>query len=111
MSPQSDNTGIVYLDDAETVDDHVDGEGPLIVDFHADWCGPCVQMEPVLDAVASSTPARVLKVDVDRRQDIAVEFGVRGIPTFIVYDDGEPVQRLVGYQSEAALRDVIAEYA
>ncbi|MFP4589997.1 MAG: thioredoxin family protein [Halobacteriales archaeon] len=111
MAPRSDNADIVYLDDAESIEDHVDGAGPLIVDFHADWCGPCVQMEPVLDAVADSTPARVLKVDVDRRQDVAAEFGVRGIPTLLVYHEGEPVQRLVGYQSEAALRDVIAQYA
>jgi len=83
----------------------------LLVDFYADWCGPCQMLEPVVETIAAETAATVAKVDVDANQQLAAEYGVRGVPTLLLFADGEPVERLVGMQDEAQLRSVIEEYA
>ena len=82
----------------------------VLADFYADWCGPCQMMEPVLDTIAAETDAAVVKVDVDRFQQLAAEYGVQGVPTMVVFADGEPVERLVGATNEQQLRDVVATY-
>ncbi len=97
----------IALDDAAAFDDHVAGYDVVLVDFYADWCGPCQMMEPAVKAVADETGAAVLKVDVDRFQALASEYGVQGIPTLIVFADGELVNRMVGAQTEDALRNAV----
>ncbi len=82
----------------------------VLVDFYADWCGPCQMMEPTMDAVAAGTDATVLKVDVDRFQALASSFGVRGVPTLLLFVDGEEAERRVGVQSEDALTSLIAQH-
>ncbi|OYR61220.1 thioredoxin [Halorubrum ezzemoulense] len=100
----------IQLDDADAFDDRVAENDVVLVDFYADWCGPCRMMEPAVEAVASDTDAAVLKVDVDVHQALAGEYGVQGIPTLLVFADGEPVERMVGAQSEQALTDVVGEH-
>lgn len=68
-------------------------------------------LEPVVETVAAETAATVTKVDIDTNQGLAAEYGVRGVPTPLLFADGEPVERLVGMQDEAQLRSVIEEYA
>ncbi|MEF8780089.1 MAG: thioredoxin [Haloferacaceae archaeon] len=80
----------------------------VLVDFYADWCGPCKMMEPAVEAVARDTDAAVLKVDIDRHQGLAGQFGVRSVPTLALYRGGEPEQRVMGAQSEAALKRLIS---
>ena len=99
----------IQLTDADAFDAHV-ADGVVLVDFYADWCGPCQMMEPAVEAVASGTDATVLKVDVDRYQALAGEYGVQSIPTLFVFADGEPVERMIGAQSEQSLTDAIAEH-
>jgi thioredoxin 1 len=67
-------------------------------------------IEPVVETIASETPAAVAKVDVDQNQSLAAEFGVQGVPTLLLFADGEPVERLVGAQNEQALRQTVAQY-
>lgn len=110
MTAADTDSAVAHLSESETIADHVEEHSPVIVDFHAEWCGPCKQMEPVLEAVAAATPASVLKIDVDEHQELAGEHGVRGVPTLLIYHRGEPAERLVGFQSEAALRDVVSQY-
>ena len=83
----------------------------VLVDFYADWCGPCQMLEPVVDSVAADTEATVAKVDVDANQGLAAEHGVRSVPTLVLFADGEPAERLVGMQEEARLRSVVEEHA
>ncbi|TKX59312.1 thioredoxin [Halorubrum sp. SS7] len=100
----------IQLTDADAFDDHV-ADGVVLVDFYADWCGPCQMMEPAVEAVAADTDAAVLKVDVDVHQALAGEYGVQGIPTLLVFADGELADRMVGAQSEQALTDAIEQHA
>jgi thioredoxin 1 len=99
----------VRLTDADAFDAHV-ADGVVLVDFYADWCGPCQMMEPAVEAVAADAEATVLKVDVDRHRSLAGEYGVQSVPTLLVFDDGEPVERMVGAQSERALSDAIESH-
>jgi thioredoxin 2 len=79
-------------------------EVPVLVDFYADWCGPCKMMAPVLDDVAREYQGRalVVKLDTDRNPTMAVRFAIRGIPTLIVFRDGREVSREVGAVPRAA---------
>ena len=101
----------IRLTDADAFDAHVADHGVVLVDFYADWCGPCQMMEPAVEAVASDTDAAVLKVDVDEHQALAGEYGVQGIPTLLVFSDSEVVDRMVGAQTEQALADAVADPA
>ena len=99
----------IQLSDADGFDAHLDENDVVLVDFYADWCGPCQMMEPAVEAVANDTDAAVLKVDVDVHQALAGEYGVQGIPTLLVFADGEPVNRMVGAQTEEALADAVRQ--
>jgi len=100
----------VHLADDVDFEAFVADHDVVLVDFYADWCGPCQQLEPVVESVAAETEAAVLKVDVDVRQELAADHGVRSIPTLLVFAGGEQVERLVGLQQESQLRDLLAEH-
>jgi thioredoxin 1 len=79
--------------------------GVTLVDFWAPWCGPCMMQGPIVDKVAEKVAgkAKVAKVNVDDGTRTAGQYGIRSIPTIIVFKDGKPVQQFVGVQSEAQL--------
>ena len=83
----------------------------VLVDFYADWCGPCQMLAPILDRVAADAPAVIAKVDTDAHQALAQRHGVRGLPTLVLFVDGEPAERLVGMQDETRLRQLLASHA
>ena len=83
----------------------------VLVDFYADWCGPCKMLEPTVEALARDSPAVVAKVDVDAHQALASQYGVRGVPTMLLFSDGEPVERIVGVRDQSTLASLVAEYA
>lgn len=82
----------------------------VLVDFHADWCGPCQMLDPVLEQVANTTDAVIAKVDVDEQQQLAGSFGVRSVPTLALFANGEQVEQQTGALPEDRLRSLIERY-
>lgn len=76
-------------------------EGAVIIDFYADWCGPCKMMSPIIDSIAEETNnAKVGKINVDEAQDLAAMYNVMSIPTIIIFKDGKPYKKFVGVTSK-----------
>ena len=71
--------------------------GRVLVDFYADWCGPCKMMSPVLDDFSKESNVEIKKINVDNSQDIAKRFGVMSIPTLILFEDGKEIKKISGY--------------
>jgi thioredoxin 1 len=100
----------VHVEGQAEFDDLVAERDVVLTDFHADWCGPCKMLEPIVDRLAEDTGATVAKVDVDANQRLANAYGVRGVPTLVLFADGEQVEEVVGVQPEEQLRSLIDGY-
>ncbi len=89
--------------------DLINSEKPVLIDFSAVWCGPCQAMNPILKDVAKSIgdKAKIIKIDVDKNATLAAEMGVRGVPTFMLFQNGEKKWHQAGMQSAVALEGVI----
>ncbi|MFT4889832.1 MAG: thioredoxin 1 [Halobacteriales archaeon] len=101
----------IHVDDADHFQSIVNDHDVVVVDFHADWCGPCKMMEPVMNSLAAETDAAVAKIDIDRLQRLAQQHGVRGVPTFKVYANGEQIEQFVGAQDRSVFERLIDQYA
>lgn len=78
-------------------------KGTVMVDFGAEWCGPCKVLEPIMEKVASEVSFNVFKVDIDDCPNLAKKFGIRGVPTVIVFQDGKVAKTNVGLTNKDAL--------
>lgn len=84
--------------------------GVSVVDFYADWCGPCKMIAPVFEELSQELAANFIKINVDNSQDIAAKFQVASIPTLIILKDGKEVDRIVGFMPKPALEGKIKQY-
>lgn len=96
----------------EKFEDIIKSDKPVLIDFFATWCGPCKMMHPVLESLAASVgeKARIIKIDIDKNQQLASIYNVRSVPTLMVFKNGELQWRQSGVQSEEALRLVLEQY-
>jgi thioredoxin 1 len=100
---------IVYVTDASFEADVITNTKPVLVDFWAEWCGPCKMIAPVLSEVADeySDKITIAKMDVDANTDTPAKFGIRGIPTLIIFKNGEIHAQKVGALSKAQLLEFV----
>jgi len=103
----SDKGLIKHLNDSEF--DKAIQKGVTLVDFHANWCGPCRMLAPVLEQVAKELhgKAAIVKIDIDSEQKTAAHFQITSVPTMILFKEGKEVKRLVGLRNAEAIKEFI----
>ncbi|MBS5114879.1 MAG: thioredoxin [Erysipelotrichaceae bacterium] len=85
--------------------------GVVLVDFFANWCGPCKMVGPILEKIDPEFPTiEFVKVDVDQSQSLAMQFQVQSIPTILIFKDGQVVERQVGFSGEPQLKKMLEKY-
>ena len=102
----------VKVTDASFEQDVLQSSEPVVVDFWAEWCGPCRQIGPALEEIATDLQGKVkiAKVNVDENPDLARQFDIMSIPTLIVFQDGQPVHRFQGASGKAGLLEQLSEF-
>ena len=90
----------------------LNSDKPVMVDFWAEWCGPCKMLMPTIDKIANDFNGKVVvgKVNVDNERDIAAKYNVRGIPNLLVFNAGEPQEQLVGNVPESQIVDILNKF-
>lgn len=93
----------------QSFNDLIKGDKPVLVDFYADWCAPCRMMPPILKELKSMMGDKItiIKIDTDRNPDVAIRYQVRGIPTLILFKEGQVVWQEAGVKQAAQLKSII----
>ena len=107
----AENSGIAEVTDQNFEALVLQSDTPVVVDFWAEWCGPCRMVAPILEEVAEEQDnLSIVKLNVDENPQSAMQYDVMSIPTLILFQDGVEKKRLVGARSKAALLDELAEF-
>jgi thioredoxin 1 len=109
-NPMGQNTKTVT--DATFADEVLQADGPVLVDFWAEWCGPCKMVSPVLDEIAGEYPDKitVAKVNIDENPSIARDYQIMSIPTMSVFQKGQVVKQIIGARPKAAILKELSDF-
>jgi len=105
--------GVMVLNEATFEAEVLKSSKPVLVDFWATWCGPCLRVAPIIEELAKENAGKikVAKVDIDENSDLASQFGVSAVPTFIIFKNGEEVDRVMGALPKSQFQNVINKHA
>jgi len=105
-------TQVVYIKGDNWKPEVLDATLPVLVDFWAEWCGPCKMIAPTLDdlSVEMAGKLKIAKVNVDENREVAAQFGIRSIPTLLVFKGGQVKGQMVGAMSKTQLKEKLAAY-
>lgn len=97
---------------AQSFSELINGETPVLVDFYADWCGPCKMMAPVIQEIAAEMKGKlkVIKIDTDKNQQVSVAYQIQGIPTLILFKQGKVIWRQTGAVPKHQLQGILSQY-
>ena len=103
--------GATPVTDAQWQDEVLSSDKPVLVDFWAEWCGPCRMVSPIVDEIADEQDGlKVVKINIDENPGAPRQYGVMSIPTLLVFKDGEPAKRIVGAKPKAALLSELSDF-
>jgi thioredoxin 1 len=104
----SERKNLATIATTDTFENEVlQSDGKVIVDFWAEWCGPCHAVAPVLDRIADEHQVKIVKVNIDEQQDLAQRYGVSSIPFMVLFENGEPQASAVGAYPKGALEKML----
>ncbi|WP_278286112.1 MULTISPECIES: thioredoxin [Clostridium] len=99
---------VKHINENEFENEVLKGNGVVVVDFFATWCGPCKMLAPVLEEVQDEMKSvKIVKIDIDQNPDAAAEYGVKNIPTIKIFKDGKELTTNVGFMPKESLKDMI----
>ena len=101
-----------HINDSNFNEEVLNAKGVVVVDFFATWCGPCKMLSPIYEALGNEMveKANFLKVDIDQSIELAQKFEVSTVPTMLIFKDGKPVDRLIGFMPKENLKNKIESY-
>ncbi|MGL5052898.1 MAG: thioredoxin [Cetobacterium sp.] len=101
---------VLSLNNSNFKNEVTESKGIVLVDFWAEWCGPCKMLAPILEELSEESIAKICKINVDESGDLAGDYGIRSIPTMIVFKDGIKVDQIVGLRQKSELLEKLKSY-
>ena len=103
-------SGLINLNEITFQEKVIESKGKIIVDFWAEWCGPCKLLSPILEEVSNILDIKIYKVNVDDNPSLAGQFGIKSIPTIVIFDDGVRVKEVVGLRPKEEIIEKLTVY-
>lgn len=112
MSEKGDNNMAKVINSNQFNQEVTNSNGVVLVDFSASWCGPCKMLAPIIDEIAADVKgnAKVYKVDVDESGDIAQKYGIMNVPTVIIFKNGAPIEKSIGFLPKDNLLNLLKKH-